>query len=178
MLTNTKNSYGLISKFFHWIISFSIFGLIFVGFTMADMMPSTEKYELYGMHKAFGTVIFMLIILRLIWKFSDKAVQPPRNLPKILAFLAKSGHFLLYMFMLSMPISGILMSYFAGYNVPVFGLFTIPAAASNSAQLAGIFHDIHTIGVLAFIAVIVLHILAALYHHFIRRDGVFMRMIK
>lgn len=178
MLTNTKNSYGLISKFFHWIIAFSIFGLIFVGFTMADMAPSTEKYELYGMHKAFGTVIFMLIVLRLIWKFSDKTVEPPKDLPKILAFLAKAGHFLLYVFMLSMPISGILMSYFGGYNVPVFGLFTIPAAASTSSQLAGIFHGIHTIGIFAFVAVIALHIMAALYHHFIRRDGVLMRMIK
>ncbi len=178
MLSNTKNSYGLISKFFHWIIAFSIFGLMTVGFKMADMMPSTEKYELYGMHKAFGTVIFILIILRLIWKFSDKAVEPPKNFPPILTFLAKSGHFLLYVFMLSMPISGILMSYFSGHNVPVFNIFTIPAAASTSSQLAGIFHDIHTIGVLAFIAVIVLHITAALYHHFIRRDGVFMRMIK
>lgn len=178
MLSNTKNSYGLISKLFHWIIAFSIFGLIFVGFTMADMAPSTEKYELYGMHKAFGTVIFMLIVLRLIWKFSDKTVEPPKDLPPILALLAKTGHFLLYVFMLSMPISGILMSYFAGYNVPVFGLFTIPAAASTSSQLAGIFHGIHTIGIFAFVAVIVLHIIAALYHHFIRRDGVLMRMIK
>jgi cytochrome b561 len=80
--------------------------------------------------------------------------------------------------MLSMPISGILMSYFGGYDVSVFGLFIIPAAIDKFPQLAGLFHQIHVLGIWAFITVIVLHVGAALYHHFIRRDNVLMRMIK
>jgi cytochrome b561 len=178
MLKNTKNSYGLITKFFHWLIALAIIGLMTVGFNMANMPPSVEKYELYGMHKASGVVVFMLIILRLLWRLANETVQPPKNLPQILATAAKIGHFLLYVFMFSMPISGILMSYFSGNNVSVFGIFTIPAAVETAPKIAGFFHSIHVLGVLAFIAVIILHICAALYHHFIRRDNVLMRMIK
>ena len=177
MLKNTEDSYGFVTRFFHWVIAIAIISLITVGFTMSSMDPSPEKAELYGMHKASGVMVFMLIILRLLWKFSNKAVNPPKDLPNILKLAAKSGHFLLYVFMFSMPISGILMTCFSGYDVSVFGLFVIPAAEKDPA-IAGIFYQIHTIGIWAFMAVIILHVGGALYHHFIRRDNVLIRMIK
>jgi len=178
MIKNTENHYGIIAKLFHWLIAVAIISLITVGFIMSDMSPSPDKYELYGMHKASGVIVLMLVTLRILWRLSNKAVQPPADLPNILKLAAKSGHFLLYVFMLSMPISGILMSYFDGHDISVFGLFMIPATIDKLPQLAGLFHQIHVLGIWAFIAVIVLHIGAALYHHFIRRDNVLMRMIK
>ena len=177
MLKNTENSYGLIAKIFHWLITLAIITLITVGFIMSSMDPSPDKYELYNIHKASGVMVLMLVILRLLWRFSNKIVQPPADLPNILKLAAKSGHLMLYVFMLLMPISGVLMSYFGGYDVSVFGLFVIPSA-DKSPQIAGMFHQIHVLGIWAFIAVIVLHISAALYHHFIRRDNVLIRMIK
>ena len=80
--------------------------------------------------------------------------------------------------MLSMPISGILMTHFSGIDIPVFGMFMIPAALDKIPEIAYLFHKVHVLGVFAFITIIILHIGAALYHHFIRRDNVFMRMIK
>lgn len=114
MLKNTENSYGLIAKTFHWLIALAIIILITVGFIMSAMEPSPDKYELYNMHKSSGVIVLMLVILRLLWRFSNKIVQPPENLPNILKLAAKSGHFMLYVFMLLMPISGVLMSYFGG----------------------------------------------------------------
>ena len=178
MIKNTENTYGSIAKIFHWLIALAILSLISVGFFMESMEPSPEKWELYGMHKASGVMVLGLVILRILWRFSGKVVQPPANLPNILKLGAHAGHFMLYVFMLSMPISGILMSYFGGHDVSVFGLFTIQAATEKSFSLAGIFHQTHTLGIWAFIAIIVMHIGAALYHHFIRRDNVLMRMIK
>lgn len=178
MIKNTEDSYGTIAKLFHWIIALAIISLITVGFTMSSMAPSPDKYELYGMHKASGVMVLMLVILRLIWKFSNKSVLPPAGFPKILALAAASGHFMLYAFMFMMPVSGLLMSYFGGHDVNVFGMFTIEAVLEKNSQLSGLFHEIHTIGIWAFIAVIVMHVGAALYHHFIRKDNVLMRMIK
>jgi len=178
MLKNTENSYGTIAKLFHWIIAIAIISLITVGFIMSSMDPSPDKYELYGMHKASGVMVLMLIILRLIWKFTNKAVLPPAGLPKILTLAAKAGHTTLYLFMLMMPISGVLMSRFGGHDINVFNMFVIPAVAEKNPQIAGFFHELHTIGIWAFIAVIVMHFGAALYHHFIRKDNVLMRMIK
>ncbi len=177
MLRNTENSYGLIARILHWIIAFAIIGMISVGFFMSSMEPSPEKSELYGMHKAFGVTALSLIVLRIIWRLSNKVVLPLADLPNILKLAAKSGHFLLYVFMLIMPISGIMMSRFAGYDISVFGLFTIPALEKNE-WLSGIFHTTHVTAVWGFVIIIIMHIGAAFYHHFIRKDKVLMRMIK
>ena len=177
MIQNTISSYGWLTKIFHWLIAIAIFGLIFVGLTMHSMEPSPEKLELYIMHKASGVVVLMLVVARLIWRQINKTVNPPSNLPHILALASKTVHFMLYIFMLLMPISGIMMSLYAGFDVPVFDLFTITAADKNP-KIAGIFHQIHTIGIWFFISIIILHIGAALYHHFVRKDNVLIRIIK
>lgn len=178
MFKNTENTYGFVAKFFHWVVSFGIIALIAVGFLMSSMDPSPDKYELYGMHKASGVIILILIFLRLLWRFLGTRVHPVEGLPFMIKLAASVGHFLLYIFMLSMPISGILMSRFGGHDINVFNLFIIPAFAEKSPEIAGIFYQIHTLGVWAFIAIIAMHIGAAFYHHFIRRDNVLMRMIK
>lgn len=177
MLRNTENSYGLIARILHWVVAFSIIGLICVGFFMSSLESSPEKFELYGMHKAFGVTVLFLIVLRIIWRLSDKIVLPPSDLPHIMKLGAKSGHFLLYLFMLIMPISGVMMSRFGGYDIPVFGLFTISSLEKNK-ELATLSHTIHVTAIWGFIALIVLHIGAAFYHHFVRKDNVLIRMLK
>lgn len=178
MLKNTENSYGSIAKILHWVIGFSIIGLIAVGFTMSSMEPAPEKFELYGMHKAFGVTVFMLIILRILWRLTNSTVKAAEGVPAILQLAAKAGHLLLYVFMLTMPISGVLMSRFGGYDISVFNIFTIPAAAEKNMELAGLFHSTHGYAAWGFVILIVTHILAAFYHHFIRKDNTLIRMIK
>lgn len=178
MIKNTRDHYGIVAKAFHWVIAIMIIILIAVGFTMHNMPSSPEKYELYAMHKSFGIVVLMLIVLRILWRFFNQIVEPPAGLPDTLKLAAKLGHFLLYMFMLLMPVSGVFMSYFGGHNIEVFGLFVIPAAIEKMPQISTLFYQLHVLGIWAFIFLIVVHILAALYHHFIRRDNVLIRMIK
>ena len=178
MLKNTQDSYGLITKIFHWLIAFAILGLITVGLSMTDMPSSPEKYELYGMHKASGVMVLMLVILRILWRISNKEVMPPKSLSNMMNIKKKIGHYVLYLFMLLMPISGILMTHFSSRDIPVFGLFTIPAAAVKDPQIAGLFHQVHVLGIWAFITVIILHIGAALYHHFVLKNNILKRMIK
>ena len=178
MLKNTENSYGSIAKILHWVISFSIIGLIAVGFFMSSMDPAPEKFKLYGIHKAFGVTIFMLIILRILWRFTNKTVQAAEGVPPILQLAAKAGHLLLYIFMLTMPISGVMMSRFGGHDISVFNLFTIPAVAEKNMEIAGFFHSTHGYAAWGFVIVITTHILAALYHHFVRRDNTLIRMVK
>lgn len=177
MLKNTQDNYGLITKIFHWLLALAIVSLLTVGIIMSSMPSSPEKFELYGMHKASGVMVLILVILRILWKFSNKAVQPPISLPNSLNIAASIGHFILYLFMLLMPISGILMSHFSGRNIPVFELFTIPAAIEQDLQISGLFHQVHVLGVWAFIAMIVIHISAALYHHFILRNNILRKML-
>ena len=177
MLKNTSYSYGLITKLLHWIIGLAIITLLFVGFTMSNMPPNTEKWELYALHKASGVTLLMLIILRIIWRFINITVKAEDSIPFIMQLAAKIGHFFLYIFMLTMPISGILMSRYGGHDIHVFGLFVIPSAEKNM-QLAKFFHSTHGFVAWGFSVLITVHMLAAFYHHFIRKDNTLIKMIK
>lgn len=76
-----------------------------------------------------------------------------------------------------MPVSGVFMSCFGGHEVNVFNLFTIPPLEKNPT-LSSFFHDAHGIAALGFSVLIVLHVGAGLYHHFVRKDNILIRMIK
>lgn len=178
MLKNTENSYGSITKILHWVIGLFIICLIAVGFTMSSMESSPEKFQLYGMHKAFGVLVLTLVTIRILWRITNTAVQAAEGVPPLLQIAAKAGHLLLYIFMLVMPISGVLMSRFGGYPISVFEIFTIPAASEKSPELATLFHATHGYAAWGFVILISAHILGALYHHFVRKDNTLIRMIK
>jgi cytochrome b561 len=177
MLKNTENSYGSITKLFHWVVALMIIALLIVGYTMTDMVPSDEKWKIYGMHKATGTIVLILVLLRVVWKLINVEVLLPADLPSWQKFGAKATYFLLYCFMFIMPVSGILMSLFSGNEVNVFGLFTIEKFAKNKF-IASWCHSIHVFSSFILSGLVVLHFLAAWYHHLIRKDNILMRMIR
>lgn len=178
MLKNTKNSYGLVTKLLHWVVGLLIIGIVIIGFLMSSMRPSPEKFELYKMHKAFGVITLSLIVIRILWRITNINVQAAAGVNTVLQWAAKVGHLLLYMLMLIMPISGILMTRFSGYPISIFEIFTIPAASKKNPELAEFFHDIHESTAPGLVILIIIHVLAALYHHFIRRDNTLIRIIK
>lgn len=177
MLKNTLETYGVMTKLFHWIIGITIILMLIAGYTMTSMAPSDDKWQLYGMHEATGITVLSFVVLRLLWRFIN--IQPllPKDLPNWQKFASKTAHYLLYLFMFLMPISGILMTRFGGHEINVFNLFTLSAFEKN-VELSKIFHDIHFTSAFLFAGLIGLHILAGLYHHFIRKDNVLIRMIK
>jgi len=177
MLKNTQDSYGLVARIFHWLMSIMIIILLTVGLIMTSMEPSDQKWEIYGMHKATGVVILFLACLRLLWRGINSAVTPPAGLNNLQMVGAKIVHYLLYICMFLMPISGIFMSLYGAHDIHVFGLFTIPAFEQNK-ELSGIFQFIHHTTAFILISLIVLHFAAAIYHHFIRKDNVLTRMIR
>ena len=178
MLKNTSSSYGLITRLFHWLISIMIIALLIVGFTMTSMETSANKWELYSMHKATGVIVLSLVSLRFLWRLANIQLDLPADLPSWQKLASRITHYLLYVFMFLMPISGVLMSILGGHEVNVFNLFTIPATAEKNVDLARFFWNIHGISAFTFAGLIGLHISAGLYHHFIRKDNILSRMIK
>lgn len=177
MLQNTDQTYGLIARIFHWLVALLIITLLIVGFYMTSLEPTEDTFKIYGMHKAFGLTAFVLILLRTLWRITNRYVQPPADLPEILKIAAVSAHLLLYVLMLVMPTSGMLMSLFGGHPISYFGLFTIDAFEKN-AELATTFKNTHETTAWILVILISAHILAAIYHHFIRKDNVLLRMLK
>jgi cytochrome b561 len=169
MLVNTEQQYGLISKLLHWGSALLVIGLIAVGFYMeglADEDPS--KGSIYFAHKAAGTAVLVILVLRIVWLRISKAPAVPS------AFNAKEKGIMtgikhsLYLLMLLVPVSGITMSLFFGSPVPFLGLIEIPGLEKNMA-IAGFAHSAH--GILAWIitALVVLHAVAAFKHRLLER---------
>ena len=174
---NSETDYGTIAKTFHWLMAALVIGLLCVGLYMSDLEMGPDKLKLYGLHKEFGTLVLILVILRLLWRFKNTAPALPADMKKHEKLAAHAGHAALYFLMLYMPIVGWLMSSAAGFPVSFFGLFALPNLVSPDKQLMELLKELHEIGGNAFIFVIAAHFGAALYHHFIRKDNILRRML-
>jgi cytochrome b561 len=169
--------YGAVSQIFHWIIA----ALIVVQFALAwsaeDLPNGLHKLALLARHKSFGMTILMLAILRLLWRLTHTAPPLPDGMSRWQRLGARITHVALYTLLFIMPLTGWMMSSAKNYAVSWFGLFTWPNLVGKNEAAFNFLRATHdTLSNLLF-AVAVLHILAALKHHFWNRDDVLVRML-
>lgn len=175
MLKNTENDYGMVAKGFHWLLFFMLAFSIVAGNFLASMPKGTEKLQATGMHKSFGVILLLLILSRFAWRLINPTPKPAEG-SALEHLLAQGMHWLLYALMFAQPISGILMSQAAGYPVSVFGLFELPTLIDKNPSSAEMFRDGHGVIWILMTVAVVGHIGAAMFHHFIREDGVLKSM--
>lgn len=175
-LLNTKNSFGLIAKSFHWVLAILILWMLSVGFAMVAIPPSPDKFWVYALHKSFGILILFLMIGRLSWRI----ISPrPDTLPTHKEWeekLAKLVHLALYICIFMMPLSGWLMSSAGGFPATFFGLFALPAILPKNETLFMITRTIHAFAAYGILALLALHVAGALKHHFLDKDATLQRM--
>jgi len=180
-IKNTTTSYGIIAKAFHWIMFLILVGMIVVGFYMHGLPSDTPeqmtyKFGLYDLHKSFGLLVLMLVLLRLGWRLINPVPEMSGSLSRIEALSAHGMHMLLYVMMLTQPLSGWAMALSGGHPVKFFGV-QLPALLEKNAAMKDLFYEIHEIGAIALIVLFVLHMFAALFHHFVRKDDILTRML-
>lgn len=136
------------------------------------------KETAIDLHKNIATLILFLIIIRIFWRYTHPAPKLPDSISSTMKRIAHVAHIMLYLILIILPISGCLLSWGAGYNVPVAYLFNIPQWVNKNAQIVAIVKPIHIY--LSWFAggLVVLHILAALKHHFIDKDSVLLSMMR
>ncbi len=173
---NTDVSYGVVSKGFHWTMALLILAMLTMGFLMGDLQQPL-RLEVYGIHKATGILVFFLAICRMLWITHSPPPSLPGDMPRSIKRAAELSHGSLYAFMVLMPLSGWAMSSAAGYPVSFYGLFSIPPIHGRNKFMAEIFHEAHEVMGFILSALIILHVSAALYHHFKRRDIILKRML-
>lgn len=165
------------AKVLHWLVALIIIGLFVLGQYMSDLSMSPRKLQLYSWHKWFGVTVFLLVLVRLGWRLTHQPPRLPAQMPKLQQLASHVGHTALYGLMLAIPISGWLMSSAKGYQTVWFGVLPIPDLLGKDKLLGDLLAELHGAlnGVLMFIVVI--HVIAALKHHFIDRDDVLKRML-
>lgn len=179
-IKNTNTSYGSIAKLFHWGMFLIIAGILILGLYMGDLPKDTPeqmsyKYSLYDYHKSFGVLILLLVIARLGWRMKNPVPEMPDSMSKIEGLSAHAMHILLYVIMFAQPLSGWMMSNSAGIPVKFFGL-EMPTLIDKDKAMSDFFHEAHEVVATLLMVAIAIHVAAALFHHFIRKDDVMERM--
>jgi len=177
MLRNDTDSWGAPAKLFHWLMAALIFAQIALGLLAASWRLSPTKIELFFWHKSTGMLILALLALRLLWRLANRTPELPAGMPAWERAAARASHGLLYLLMIAQPVTGWIIN--SASNVPfrIFWLIPLPAIVTPDQALADLFALIHR-GLFATLAfVLVAHIVAALRHHFVKRNSVLIRML-
>ena len=177
--TLAASRYSRGAMVFHWTIAILII-LNVIGALVAEDLPKAEAAQLMGNHKAIGITILFLSVGRLLWRFTHPVPPLSAGLKAWEVALAKITHALFYVLIIAIPTSGWMMhsAGTGGKSVPFFGLFSYPGLPfAQDKATAGVFKEFHEVMAFAMLALLVLHVAAALKHQFIDRDGSIWRML-
>jgi cytochrome b561 len=177
MPESIAQGYTLTARVLHWITAVLVLGLIAIGFAIANFDFGAWQDTLYHLHRSTGAVLLPLVLGRLLWRLTHPAPQLPADIPAIQQFAAHATHWALYALLIVQPIVGWIAT--SAYRAPVlvFWLFELPPIWREDKAFSETMFFVHrSIGILIAL-LLCAHIGAALYHHFIRKDGVLMRMV-
>lgn len=178
MMRNTATSWGALSRAFHWVLGLTIIFMLAYGWWMNHIVARPDRFFHRSIHADIGYVVLLLMALRLIWLGFNPRPARPADTPRWERILAQVNQVGLYVVTIGVALLGWAHS---GAHKPDyaswFGLFRVPQFTSENRANAGLFEDLHIYLAYVLIAMVVLHVAAALYHHVIKRDRVLARMV-
>ena len=167
---NSQKEYGLLAKLFHWITFIVLIVQIPFGFYLVGLEFSDRRIDLENIHILIGITIFYITLFRLIWKFFNPSAADGNSFFKGQIFIAKANHFLLYLSIFTITISGILKKLYMGERLNF--LFFKYGFKNDNFVLADTFYEVHIYANFLLIALITLHVLAVIVHHYIFKDKI------
>lgn len=172
---NTTTSYGSVAKVLHWLIAVLVLCMLVFGFFLDDI-PDDYKGMVYNVHKLTGLTILMLMLIRISWT----AINPKPALPARTKWWEKWAervvHMALYVMIVAMPLAGWIGSS-ASDKPPHLGRLNLLLPVEQTKPLAKTSFFMHGLIAYFIIALLCVHIGAALLHHFVRKDNVLKRMM-
>lgn len=168
--------FNLTARVLHWSMAALILAMLFVGIGMVGSM--SLRPTLVSLHRPLGIAILLLVIVRLINRLRHAPPPLPTDLPVMQVFAAKASHWLLYALMFAMPLIGWSMLSAGGYPVTMFKGIALPPIAPHNPTVYAVLRSAHTWLALLLFATVLIHLAAALFHAWVRRDEVFASMAK
>jgi len=174
-INNTSEKYGLLAKLFHWFTFIALIIQIPFGFYLVGLEFSDRRIDLENIHILIGITIFYFVLLRLVWKLFNPNPKSEHNFFKGQNLIAKTNHFLLYVGIFAITISGVLKKLYMGEKLNFF-IFQYAFKESNF-QLADSFYIVHIYANYLLITLVSLHILATVTHHVFFKDKILKKML-
>ncbi|WP_112322414.1 cytochrome b [Oceanibium sediminis] len=189
-LKNTTTAWGWPARVLHWVMALMILAMLGVGTYMANFEKDLiARLELVQTHKSVGFTVFILALIRIGWRLANRDTPAlPPAMPRWQKAASHASHLALYLLMLALPLSGWLMASSSPLNdegaypmrIPnmVFGLFEMPDPFPvGSKALSDALYQLHGALALALELILLVHLGAALKHHFVDGDTVLSRMV-
>lgn len=175
-MNSATTRYNATAIHLHWLIALLIFAAFPLGIYMHDLPLSPTKLQLYSYHKWIGVTVFLLALVRVVWRITHTPPALPAAMPAWQRMASHATHQFLYALLFVVPLSGWLMSSAKGFKTVWFGVLPLPDLIGKDKALGEALAHIHESFNLLLLALVALHIAAALKHHFIDKDGVLLRM--
>ncbi len=173
---NTSIQWGLVAKALHWLIAIGIFWLLWLGLEQADMERGPEKTAARMTHASWAILVLSLMILRVVWRFMNETPAHPEGLPGWQRMSATLVHLGLYIAVFVQLVAGAMTVATNGVPLPFFDLFSIPLPVAEDSDAHHFWEEIHEFVWKPLAALVAVHVLAALYNHFVRKNDVLRRM--
>jgi cytochrome b561 len=168
--------YSGTARVLHWFTAVLVLTMIPAGITMVNIGPGPLQNTLFDLHRSIGVLLVLVILLRLAYRLNHPPPPLPADIPAIQQFAASFVHLALYTLLIVQPIVGWIGTSAFRAPINVFWLFQLPPIWPEDRAFSDQVFVVHrAIGYLI-VLLLCAHIGAALFHHFVRRDRVLLRM--
>lgn len=178
--TPTKNrEFTPVAKLLHWLMAAIWIAVWFIGYAAVTWREQINpEHGLTTAHKALASTLLFLIVLRTAWRLTHPAPELPATMSSLMKKAAHAAHFVLYaLALIALPVSGWLWSSVADKPIMVLWTFQLPPLTAPHPELYGLMKDVHVTLAFSMGALVAGHILVALKHAIIHRDGVMSSML-
>lgn len=186
-LNVSPERYTAVAILLHWLIALGILALIAIGLIMTQLQASIgpmQTFRLFQLHKSIGITVLLLAVIRLLWRFTHQPPALPAGMPARERGAAHGLHWLLYVLMLGLPLTGWAVVSSSPFNLPTVLYSVIPwpdlpvlPHLANKAAVSHALGWVHAYGAWILIALLAVHFAAVFRHHIIKRDGILLRMM-
>lgn len=180
-MRNTPNAHGSLAKWFHWLTAACMLPTLAIAVYMDSLHEKVpgdpQKYfAVLPWHKTLGFLVLCILVFRLPWYMRNLRPADPQGISRLQSVLAHLVHWTLYGLMLVLPLLGWLGTSAGVGKFKLFTLFEMPRPLAKNLELSQQLYDIHVVLGWTAIALVLVHIAAALWHQFVARDGLLRRM--
>ena len=171
-----QGNFGRVTVLIHWLVAAATVVTVICGLTTVYANGAALTRSSLFVHQTIGFGIFLVMIFRALWRVTHPAPPLPGDTPRNQRLAAAATHILLYVTMFALAITGYTGLAARGRDITIAGLFNLPLIVPMDRPLSVTSQALHNYGQYLLYALLALHVGAALYHHFVLKDGLLRRM--
>jgi cytochrome b561 len=176
--TKTHIGYTPAAKALHWLVVALLFCQYAIAWSMPHMGRDTKPERMISLHFSFGVLILLVLAVRLTWRWTHGEPGPLPGLSPWVVRSSRAIHYVLYLLLALLPLLGWMNASFRGFDVSLFGLLRVPQLIATRTPGFAWTGDVHSLlSNYMLLPLAGLHVAAALYHRFVRKDRVLQRML-